>query len=89
MQVVQSLYLQDKLNNKRRNMRSSSAAANGDNGNRNRFLLDVTDDCTDDEEEENGIFQRYEEEMSYSEIKTFLNQYYLIYPDYLPNSELF
>lgn len=56
---------------------------------KDKIDVDLFDDYDDDEEEENGVFQRYEEEMSYSEIKTFLNQYYLIYPDYLPNSELF
>lgn len=43
----------------------------------------------DYDDEENDLFGGDEEEMSQFEINSFLNQYYLIYPDYLPDSELF
>lgn len=52
-------------------------------------LFDDYDDYDDNDDDDDEILGDYEEEMGQFEILTFLNQYYLIYPDYLPESELF
>ena len=53
------------------------------------FLKDDTDDLWGDEDDD--FFGTYDEEfeMGEEEIMSFLNEYYLIYPDRLPNTQLY
>ena len=53
------------------------------------FLKDETDDLWGDEDDD--FFGTYDEEfeMDEEEIISFLNEYYLIYPDRLPEPQLF
>lgn len=53
------------------------------------FLKDETDDLWGDEDDD--FFGTYDEEfeMDEDEIISFLNEYYLIYPDRLPEPQLF
>lgn len=53
---------------------------------KDKIDLDLFYDYDDDSDD---LFEGDKEEMDHTEIKTFLDQYYLIYPDYLPESELF
>ena len=53
------------------------------------FLKDETDDLWGDEDDD--FFGTYDEEfeMDEEEIKSFLNEYYLIYPNRLPDTQLY
>ena len=53
------------------------------------FLKNNTDDLWGDEDDD--FFGTYDEEfeMDEDEIISFLNEYYLIYPDRLPNTQLY
>jgi hypothetical protein len=54
------------------------------------FLKNDTDDLWDDDDDED-YFDTYGEEfdMDEEEIISFLNEYYLIYPNRLPNTQLY
>lgn len=54
------------------------------------FLKDDTDDLWDEDDDED-YFDTYGEEfdMDEEEIISFLNEYYLIYPNRLPNTQLY
>ena len=54
------------------------------------FLKDDTDDLWDEDDDED-YFDTYGEEfdMDEEEMMSFLNEYYLIYPNRLPNTQLY
>jgi len=55
------------------------------------FVKKNTDDLWIDDEDEEDLFGSYDEEfdMDEEEIISFLNEYYLIYPNRLPEPQLF
>jgi hypothetical protein len=56
------------------------------------FIKKESDELwVDDDEDEDDLFGSYDEEfdMDEEEIISFLNEYYLIYPDRLPESQLY
>ena len=55
------------------------------------FVKKENDELWVDDEDEEDLFDSYDEEfdMDEEEIVSFLNEYYLIYPDRLPKSQLY
>lgn len=56
------------------------------------FASNIKDDypsILDEEYEEDDFNSYYEDEVDETEITSFLNEYYLIYPSKLPNPEIF
>lgn len=53
------------------------------------FLIEDFDEFSDFEDEDEGFDDEFNPEIDDEEIISFLNEYYLIFPDKLPNSELY
>jgi hypothetical protein len=55
------------------------------------FSKDDTDDLWDEDDDDEDYFDTYGEEfdMDEEEMISFLNEYYLIYPNRLPNTQLY